>query len=99
MQVLFASNPDDALVKGIMLLKCHGTLEDSRVGPVLVAPTPIATVYPQPRKRVSFSAIRDANPFFHLVEAGSATPVISRLPGWRYLDLSIEKKVGGYFFL
>lgn len=69
MQVIYAHNPDDALAKGIELLKAHGALEDSRVGPVLVAPTPVATVYPQPRKRVSISAARDANPFFHLAEA------------------------------
>jgi Thymidylate synthase len=69
MQVITAHNPDDALAKGIALLKTCGKVEDSRVGPVVVAPTPVATVYPQPRKRVSFSAIRDANPFFHLAEA------------------------------
>lgn len=69
MQVIFAIDPDDALAKGIELLKANGTTEDSRVGPVLVATTPVATVYPQPRRRVSFSAIRDANPFFHLAEA------------------------------
>lgn len=69
MHVIYAFNPDDALARGVLLLKAHGTREDSRVGPVLVADAPVATVYGQPRNRVSFSPVRDANPFFHLAEA------------------------------
>ncbi len=43
--------------------------EESRAGPVVVAPTPVMTVYYRPEERVLFSEGRDANPFFHLIEA------------------------------
>lgn len=69
MKVITASNPDDALAQGLEYLKFHGTEEPSRNGTVLVAPGPVTTVYPWPRQRVSYSALRDANPFFHLMEA------------------------------
>jgi hypothetical protein len=44
-------------------------LEDSRNGPVMVAPGPVVTEYIYPMNRVLFSPKRDANPFFHLMEA------------------------------
>jgi thymidylate synthase len=43
--------------------------QSSRAGQVLVAPEPVVTVYERPRERVLFSAVRDANPWFHVVEA------------------------------
>lgn len=43
--------------------------QDSRAGRVLVCPEPVATVYSHPRERVLLDPRRDANPFFHLVEA------------------------------
>lgn len=64
-----AYSPDDALRQGLALLGICGQREDSRNGPVLVAPQPVATTYPAPRNRVSLSPLRDANPFFHLFEA------------------------------
>jgi thymidylate synthase len=45
------------------------TEEDSRAGPVLVVPEPVTTVYERSRERVLFCPTRDANPFFHLIEA------------------------------
>lgn len=61
-------------------------LLESRNGPVLVCPEPVTTVYTHPRERVLLDARRDANPFFHLVEAlwmlagrddsGSLTPYV-----------------------
>lgn len=54
---------------GLELLLSEGVAEDSRAGRVIVAPWPVTTAYTHPRERVLFSAIRDANPFFHLVEA------------------------------
>lgn len=41
----------------------------SRGGAVLVCPEPVATVYSMPTDRVLLDPARDANPFFHLVEA------------------------------
>jgi len=43
--------------------------EKSRAGDVLVFPTPLTTIYTQPRRRVLHDPSRDANPFFHLFEA------------------------------
>lgn len=43
--------------------------EDTRNGKVLVCPTPVVTTYLNPRHRVLFNPVRDANPFFHLMEA------------------------------
>lgn len=69
MQVINVRNVNDALQKGVGLLSLIGEREPSRNGTVLVAPEPVATVYARPRERVLFSALRDANPFFHLMEA------------------------------
>lgn len=41
----------------------------SRAGHVLVCPEPVTTVYLRPTERVLLDERRDANPFFHLVEA------------------------------
>lgn len=43
--------------------------QESRNGPVLVCPEPVTTVYERPTERVLLDERRDANPFFHLVEA------------------------------
>lgn len=45
------------------------TREQSRNGPVLVYNEPVTTIYTEPCERVLFSPERDANPFFHLMEA------------------------------
>lgn len=41
---------------------------DSRNGSVIRSTTPVATVYTYPWQRVLFNEIRDANPFFHVME-------------------------------
>jgi hypothetical protein len=69
MHVINARNVEEALIRGIEYLKCQGNPEDSRNGPVLVAPGPVATVYHRPTERVLFNEERDANPFFHLIES------------------------------
>ena len=69
MYVIHARNVNDAAPMGITHLKLHGTCEDSRNGPVVESTTPVCTVYTHPKERVLFSPIRDANPFFHLMEA------------------------------
>lgn len=60
---------NEALPRGLAYLRDEGTPENTRNGPVLVAPGPVATVYADPRRRVLFDPERDANPFFHLFEA------------------------------
>lgn len=69
MKVIYTSNVNGALRRGLRYLKSHGVSEPSRNGPVLVAPGPVMTVYSRPWQRVLFLPTRDANPFFHLFEA------------------------------
>jgi hypothetical protein len=69
MHIIDARNVNDALAQGLLYLYNSGVDEGSRNGPVLVAPGPVVTVYRQPTERVLFSPKRDANPFFHLMEA------------------------------
>ena len=68
MIVIYANSPDEALWQGIALLR-SAPIESSRVGRVAVSAVPVTTVFSDPVNRVSFSAVRDANPFFHLYEA------------------------------
>lgn len=63
------SNVNGALATAIPYLLAEGEREDSRNGVVLVAPVPVCTVYHNPTQRVLFSPLRDANPFFHLMES------------------------------
>lgn len=43
--------------------------EQTRAGSALVVGSPVTTVYERPTERVLFCPARDANPFFHLMEA------------------------------
>lgn len=67
--VIQARNVNDALLSGLDWLQQHGLRSDSRVGKVLVSPTPVITEYDKPCERVLFNEVRDANPFFHLMES------------------------------
>jgi thymidylate synthase len=58
-----------ALPATLELIAEAGCLEESRAGSVLVLPAPLMTVTSRPRERVLRSVARDANPFFHMVEA------------------------------
>ena len=69
MKVIHSTNPNNALEAGLFHLLHAGVREDSRNGAVLVAPTPVVTLTSMPRQRVLFSSLRDANPFFHVMEA------------------------------
>lgn len=66
---IIANNPNEALETGLWHLKTAGVVNDSRNGRVVQAQGPVLTTYLYPRERVMFSALRDANPFFHLYEA------------------------------
>lgn len=67
MYVIEEPGANAALAAGIDYLNKHGITEQSRNGPVLVAPGPVTTVYARPKERVLFSPTRNANPFFHLL--------------------------------
>lgn len=69
MLVVSARNVQEALVRGGLLLRQVGDPELSRDGPVLVAPCPVSTLYKRPWERVLLDPVRDANPFFHLMES------------------------------
>jgi thymidylate synthase len=69
MKTLPVRNVCDALVTGVYNLYQKGIVEASRNGVVLACDTPVTTIYAAPQERVLFSPTRDANPFFHLMEA------------------------------
>lgn len=69
MIVLEGENVNELYWQGLLHLKQHGERAASRNGPVLVAPTPVTSVYRRPAQRVLFNRARDANPFFHLMES------------------------------
>lgn len=69
MKVINARNVNDAVVKGITLLGESGQFKNSRVGKTIEYPEAVCTVYANPLERVLFNPVRDANPFFHLMEA------------------------------
>jgi hypothetical protein len=50
-------------------LRSEGQPAESRNGPVLVAPEPVTICIERPEERVNLCPVRDANPFFHLMEA------------------------------
>lgn len=69
MHVIHAESVSHALSQALVQVNDIGIKEQSRVGDVLVFPTPVTTVYHNPRNRVLWSPMRDANPFFHLMES------------------------------
>lgn len=64
-----ARTVSEALHNGLHWLRVSGIRQESRVGDVIVSPNPVLTVYTHPMNRVLFSPMRDANPFFHVMEA------------------------------
>ena len=68
-QQIPAVNIPRAYATGHSLIRQRGILENTRNGPALVLPGPTITSITQPWERVLFDEMRDANPFFHLMEA------------------------------
>jgi hypothetical protein len=69
MHVIAATNVNEAFQGGADLIRTYGVKSDSRAGPVLEIEAPVTTIYEHPEECVLFDARRDANPFFHLMEA------------------------------
>jgi hypothetical protein len=69
MKVIRANHVDDALCQGLQWLADAGVIEETARGPVIVAATPVTTCFIHPMNNASLCPIRDANPFFHLIEA------------------------------
>lgn len=68
MNVIEVDNVNSALLMGMLAIKNHAHIRESRYGDVLVIDGPVTTTYEKPDQRVLFSADRDANPFFHFME-------------------------------
>lgn len=68
MHVINARNPNDAWPQLINLISSNGLPQNTRNGPALVVPEPVATVYSHPTERFLFDPNRDSNPFFSLFE-------------------------------
>lgn len=83
MQLIESRNVNSAYQKGLRLLLSRGVDEKTRAGDAIAIPGPVMNVYKSPSERVLFDPYRDANPFFHIVEA------VWMLAGWndaRILD-------------
>jgi hypothetical protein len=62
-------NVNEALPLALQMLQTYGKPAVSRDMHTLRIPGPVFTIYEQPTERVLFDSIRDANPFFHLIES------------------------------
>lgn len=62
-------HPDEGLFNTLHSLKKNHIKSDSRNGPVMRFPEPVILVNEAPLNRVSRDPLRDANPFFHFMEA------------------------------
>lgn len=60
--------PNEGLGRVLRSLDQYGIKTDSRNGPVLRFPEPVCLEYPNPRRRILDSPIRDANHVFHFFE-------------------------------
>lgn len=69
MYVINARNVHCALPKALEHLGIVGVRRESRNGPTLVSPEPVATVYERPMERLTFWPQRDVNVAFLLAEA------------------------------
>jgi thymidylate synthase len=69
MIVIEADNVCEALPEAVDYLMNFGKTEDTRLGPARVAQFPVAIWYLNPKQHVLTNPVRDANPFFHLMEA------------------------------
>jgi hypothetical protein len=62
-------NVNEALPLGLQMLNAYGVPAESRGLHTLRVQGPVSTIYERPEERVLFDSIRDANPFFHLIES------------------------------
>lgn len=69
MYVVQAYHPDHALAVAMSRIVALGVSKPSRNGPVLRFDKPVTTEWLTPMQRVSFSTVRDANPFLHVIES------------------------------
>lgn len=68
MNKIIAENIPEAYAEAIFSIRTWGEKEDSRNGPVITVPDPCYLEVMRPKERVLTDPIRDANPFFHVME-------------------------------
>lgn len=66
--MIYGANIPQAYTEGLWAMQVNGVSEDSRNGPVLTIPFPVILEIERPWERVLFNPVRDANPFFHVME-------------------------------
>jgi thymidylate synthase len=69
MYVIHAANVRDALPKALRYILHTGEREKTRNGDAWVSQIPVTIRYEYPKQHVLLNQVRDANPFFHLMEA------------------------------
>ena len=62
-------NVNEALYRGVKVMRKGAIAYPSRNGEMFEHPEPVLTKYIRPTERVLFCKIRDANPFFHFFES------------------------------
>lgn len=68
MNNIYSTNVPEAYAEAIWKMRRWGEEEESRNGPVLTSPDPVELLIVRPTERVLFDPVRDANPFFHVME-------------------------------
>lgn len=68
MNVIYANNVPQAYTEAIIKLRIWGEEEESRNGPVITSQDPVLLQIQRPTERVLFDKVRNANPFFHVME-------------------------------
>ncbi len=66
---LTVNNVNEALPLALQTIENHGFVSKSRDVETIRLHGPMTTIYNCPRERVLFDSVRDANPFFHLIES------------------------------
>lgn len=69
MRIITPVSPNQALYEGLFHLSFFGERSPSRNGDVVVSKSPVITEWRNPMNRVLVGPTRNANPFFHIVEA------------------------------
>ena len=69
MQYISARNVSEALYLAVQALETKGVEVETRNGKALEFACPVVTSYSHSRERVLFYPMRDANPYFHLMES------------------------------
>jgi hypothetical protein len=67
--VVSVRNVNEALPVALSMINWHGVKSSSRGVETIRVVGPVATMYSAPQERVLFDSVRDANPFFHLIES------------------------------